>query len=111
MTSSEITGVSGLTILGYALIVLGIVAGIGGVAVKPEHGWAYAIGGLIVATAGAAIVQGLPMWVPLTLLWATVAVIGAYLVVSLHSQPYLLAVSAVVVVAAGVFFTWLIARH
>lgn len=110
MTSPDATGVSGLMILGYSLMAIGIVGGIGGVLARPVHGWTYVIGGLILTTAGAALASGLPVWMPLALLWITVVVIAVYLVVMLHTQWYLLAVSALAVLAIGVFFTWLITR-
>ena len=105
----KIGTMSGLTILGYALVALGVLGGLGGAVTRPEHAWTYALGGLIALSAGLALVQGLPNWAPIAAIWITAVVACVYLA-TLHWQWWLFACAAVVVVAVGAIFTWLITR-
>lgn len=98
---------AGLNIVGWALIAIGVLSGVGGAATRPGHAFTYAIGGLIAVTAGLCLLRGRPPWVPVVAVWVTVAVIVVYQL-TLGWQWWLFGCAAVVVAALGALSTWLL---
>lgn len=98
---------STLTIVGWALIAIGLLAGAGGIWTRPGHVLTYAIGGLVTVTAGLWLVHGLPRWLPITAVWVTAAVSVVYLL-TLGWEWWMFGCAAVVVIAAGALVSWLL---
>lgn len=78
------SSMSGLTILGYLLVVLGIIVGIWGGALYPVHimnsdFMSFLVGGLVLLTIGMALIHNIPVW----LLTGAVAVTAAAVIVYL----------------------------
>ncbi|HEY0258587.1 MAG TPA: helix-turn-helix transcriptional regulator [Lacisediminihabitans sp.] len=101
---------SALTVVGWGLIAIGVLVGVGGVATNPGHLFTYAIGGLIVVTAGLWLLPARPPWIPVVAVWMTAAVTVVYMLTP-GWEWWVYGCAAVVVIAAGALFTWLLAAQ
>ena len=109
------TSISGLTILGYVLIALGVIVGIWGRSQYPidlmdSSFISYIIGGLSLLTVGFAIIHNIPSWLLLGAVYVTGAVMIVYLI-GLQMSTYALLSGIIVTLGFGWWFTTLILRR
>lgn len=104
------SGASPATISGCALVLLGLIAGVGGALARPGHVWTYAIGGLIGICVGSWLIRAVPTWVPLGAAWIT-AVVAAVWVLTLGWAAWLAACAIVVMLAIAALVSVAIARR
>lgn len=100
---------TGLNIVGWALIAIGVLTGVGGAVATPGHVFTYVIGGLILVTGGLWLIGGRPRWVPVVAVWVTVAAIIVY-EGTFGWQWWVFGCAVVVVAALGALGTWLLVR-
>jgi transcriptional regulator with XRE-family HTH domain len=108
-------GVSGLTILGYVLVALGVIVSVWGGAQFPlnlmnSNFMSFFIGGLVLITVGLAIIRGIPSRLLLGALYLTGAVTIVYMV-GMHMTLYVLLSGIVVIAGLGWWFTTLILKR
>lgn len=108
-------GVSGMTILGYVFVALGVIVGIWGgeqfpVSLTDGGFMSFFIGGLVLVTIGLAIIRGVPVWLLLGALYLTGAVTIAYMI-GLQMVLYVLLSGIVVVLGLGWWLTILILKR
>ena len=106
---------SGLTILGYVLVALGVVVSIWGGAQYPVNlmnssFMAFLVGGLVSITAGFAIIRMMPSWLLLGALYLTGAATIVYMI-GLHMKLYTLLSGIVVILGLGWWLTTLILKR
>ncbi len=105
---------SGLTILGYVLIVLGLIVGIGGGILKPtdlmnSEFMSFLTGGLMLITIGLPLVKNVPHWILLGSLWITAASLIFYLY-GFHMPVWVFVSGLLVVLGIGFWLTALILK-
>ena len=106
---------TGLTILGYVLMALGVIVGIGGGILKPidlmnSEFMSFLTGGLILITIGLALIKSIPQWLLLTALWVTAVAIITYMY-GFHMPGWVFASGIVVAVGVGIWLTTLILNY
>lgn len=104
---------SGLAVLGYALIAIGVVVGIWGGVSNPLNltnnaFMTYLLSAGVLATAGLAL-SGAPRWLLIAGLWVTAAIALVYLV-RYQWQVLVFALCAVAVIAIAAWVTVVILR-
>lgn len=105
---------TGLTILGYVLMTLGVIVGIGGGILKPidlmnSEFMSFFTGGLILITIGLALIKGIPQWLLLATLWIMAVSVIVYMY-GFH-MPVLVFVSGIaVILGIGIWLTTLILK-
>ena len=109
------TSMSGLAILGYVLIVLGVIVGIWGGAQFPinlmnSDFMSFLVSGLVLLTVGLAIIRNIPSWILLAAVYLTVASIIVYLI-GFQMSMFVLLSGIVVVLGFGLWFTTLIIKR
>ena len=105
---------SGLTILGYVLVALGVIVGIWGGAQFPfnlmnSNFMSFLVGGLVLITVGLAVIRGLPSWLLLDALYLTGAMTIVYMI-GMHMKLYTLLSGIVVILGLGWWLTTLILK-
>lgn len=105
---------TGLTILGYVFVALGIVTGIGGGMQYPidllnSDFMSYLTGGLVLITMGLALIKSAPQWLLLTALWITAFSIFVYMY-GFYMPFWVLASGIIVVIGFGAWLTTLILK-
>jgi len=105
---------SGLTILGYVLVVLGLIVSIGGGVLKPmdlmnSEFMSFLTGGLVLITIGLPLVKNAPHWLLLGSLWIT-AVSVIFYMYGFHMPVWVFASGLVVVLGIGYWLTSLILK-
>jgi transcriptional regulator with XRE-family HTH domain len=100
---------SGLTILGYVLVALGVIVGIWGTAQFPlnlmnSEFMSFLVGGLVLLVIGLALIHGVPTWLLLGSLVLTAAAAIIYMI-GMHMEPFVLLSGIVVILGLG---WWLI---
>lgn len=103
------TNMSGLTILGYLLVVLGVIVGIWGGTLYPVNlmnsdFMSFLVGGLVLLTAGMALIRNLPNWLLVGAVAVTAAAVVVYLI-GFHMGVFVLLTGIAVTVA---FAWWMI---
>lgn len=103
---------SGLTILGYVLMVLGVIVSIGGGIIKPidlmnSEFMSFLTGGLILITIGLALIKNVPQWLLLATLWITAVSIIVYMY-GFHMPVWVFVSGIVVTLGMGIWLTTLI---
>lgn len=109
------TNMSGLTILGYVLVALGVIVSIWGSAQFPlnlmnSEFMSFLVGGLVLITAGLAIIHGVPTWLLLGALFLTAAATIVYMV-GMYMEPFVLLSGIVVILGLGWWLTTLILKN
>jgi peptidoglycan/LPS O-acetylase OafA/YrhL len=103
---------SGLTILGYVLMALGVIVSIGGGIIKPidlmnSEFMSFLTGGLILITIGLALIKNVPQWLLLATLWITAVSIIVYMY-GFHMPVWVFVSGIVVTLGMGIWLTTLI---
>lgn len=103
---------TGLTILGYILIALGVIVGIEGGVQSPidfmNSGFmSFLTSALVLITIGLAFIKSAPHWLLLAALWITAVVLIIYMY-GLYMELWVFASGVVVTIGAGVWLTTLI---
>lgn len=98
---------SALNIVGWSLVAVGVLVGIGGAWGSPDRVLTYVIGGLAAVAAGLWMVRARPRWLPIAAVWTTAAVSLAYML-AFGWAWWVYGCVAVVVVALGALSTWLL---
>ncbi|MET1248679.1 helix-turn-helix domain-containing protein [Sporolactobacillus sp. STCC-11] len=106
---------SGLTILGYVLVALGIIVSIWGTAQFPlnlmnTEFMSYLVGGLVLITAGLAIIHGVPTWLLLSALVLTAAATIVYMI-GMQMELFVLLSGIVVILGLGLWLITLIFKR
>lgn len=96
-----------LNILGWALTAVGVLVGIGGAWGGSGQILTYAIGGLVIVTAGLWVLRSRPYYLPIAAGWVTVVVSLVYLL-TFGWAWWIYGCAAVAVIAAGALLTWLL---
>ncbi|MCO7127659.1 helix-turn-helix domain-containing protein [Sporolactobacillus shoreicorticis] len=105
---------SGLTILGYVLVALGVIVSIWGSAQFPfnfmnSEFMSFIVGGLVLITAGLAIIHGVPTWLLLGALFLTAVATIIYMV-GMHMELFVLLSGIVVILGLGWWLATLILK-
>lgn len=103
---------TGLTILGYVLMALGVIVSIGGGIIKPidlmnSEFMSFLTGGLILITIGLALIKNIPLWLLLATLWITAVSIIVYMY-GFHMPVWVFVSGIVVILGMGIWLTTLI---
>lgn len=96
-----------LNIVGWALIALGVLVGLGGAWGRPGQFFTYAIGSLVTVTAGLWMLRNRPWWLPMSAVWVTAAVSLVYML-TLELTWWVYGCAAVVVITVSALVTWLL---
>lgn len=104
------TNMSGLTILGYVLIALGVIVSIWGGTQYSDNFLSFLVGGLVLATVGLALIPNLPSWLLLGAVYATGVATIIYLI-SFQMPLYVLLSGIVVTLGFGWWLTTLILKR
>jgi transcriptional regulator with XRE-family HTH domain len=109
------TSISGVTILGYVLIVLGVIVGIWGLTqfsfnLTNSKFMTFFVGGLILLTVGLAIIRNIPPRLLLGAVYVTGAAIIVYMI-SCSMHLYVLMSGIVVILGFGWWITTLILKR
>jgi len=105
---------SGLTIFGYVLVVLGLIVGIGGGTLKPidlmnSEFMSFLTGGLVLITIGLPLIKNVPHWLLFSCLWITAASLIIYLY-GFHMPIWVFSSGLVVVLGIGYWLTVLFSK-
>lgn len=105
---------TGLTILGYTLIGLGVIVGIEGGVQKPidfmnSDFMSFLTSALVLITIGLAFINNVPQWLLLAALWITAVIIIIYMF-GLHMPLWVFASGVIVTIGIGVWLTTLILK-
>jgi transcriptional regulator with XRE-family HTH domain len=108
-------GMSGLEILGFVIVALGLIVCIWGGAQYPfnlmeSNFMSFVVGGLVLITVGLAIITRTPSWLLLAALYLTGAMTIVYMI-GLKMELYVLLSGVVVVLGLGWWLTTLILRR
>jgi transcriptional regulator with XRE-family HTH domain len=108
-------GMSGITILGYVLVALGVITSIWGGMQFPfnlmdSNFMSFLVGGLFLITVGLAIIRGLPSWLLLGALYLTGALTIVYMI-GMQMELYVLLSGIVFILGLGWWLTTLILKR
>lgn len=109
------SNISGLTILGYLLIVLSVIVGIWGGALYPinlmnSDFMSFLVGGLVLLTIGAALIRNIPVWLLIGAVLITAVSVIVYLIGFKMDVFVLLAGIAAIVACAWWIVTLILKR-
>ncbi|MFT4143331.1 MAG: helix-turn-helix transcriptional regulator [Mobilitalea sp.] len=108
------TNLTGLTILGYVMIAMGIIICIWGGGQYPinlvnSDFASFLVGGLILVTIGIAVIRKVPIWLVLGAMYVTVIVLIIYMI-GLGMELYALLVGIVVILGLVLWFTTMVLK-
>ncbi len=108
------TSLTGLTILGYVMIALGVITCIWGggqhpISLMDSDFASFLVGGLILVTIGIAVIRKVPIWLVLGAIYLTGVILIIYMI-GLGMELFALLAGIVVVVGLILWFTTLILK-